>query len=128
MKLSGFILALFYFISSIGYGLEVHYCLGEISDVNYALFDTHCACDELVEKPVKGCCEEKSFFVQLEEDHSAPALVDVSNTFLPLIAEFNWSPFNIEQDSSVKTYTFLDRGPPKSIDRVIEYHSLIIYS
>jgi len=127
VKLSGIILALFYFISSIGYGLEVHYCLGEISDVNYALFDTYCTCDDLVEKPVKGCCEEKSFFVQLEEEHDTPAVVDISIAILSIISEFDWSPFNIEQDSNTKTYSFLDRGPPKSIDRVIEYHSLIIY-
>jgi len=80
-----------------------------------------------VEKPVKGCCEEKSFFVQLEEEHDTPAVVDISIAILSIISEFDWSPFNIEQDSNTKTYSFLDRGPPKSIDRVIEYHSLIIY-
>jgi len=114
-------------MSSIGYGLEVHYCLGEISDVNYALFDTYCPCDELVEKPIKGCCEEKSFFVQLEEDHSTPTELDVSKTILPLISTFQWSPVIIAVDSSPKTYSFLERGPPKAIDRVIQYHALIIY-
>lgn len=127
MKLSGLILAIFYFFSSVGYGLEVHYCLGEVSDVSYALLDTHCACDLLDEPHERKCCEEKSFFNQLESEHSAPSLTDVSMVLLPVAAELDWNAMQSSDASSLKSYNFIDRGPPKSRDRIIEFHSLIIY-
>jgi hypothetical protein len=75
MRRTAFIFALFYLISSVGYGIEVHFCLGRVSDVNHFLFETYCPCEAAHVEAAKRCCEERSVFHQLDDEHAAPTQV-----------------------------------------------------
>lgn len=128
MRKIALFLALFYFLSTVGYGLEIHYCLGRISDVNHAMLETSCPCDTLHTKgQADGCCEERSFFNQIDDVHSYPQAQNEIGKHLPLtkvIAEI--APLLVE-DNSLCIQKTDKRGPPRLCDRVIEFHAMLIY-
>lgn len=87
MKRATAILAVFYLLSVTGYGLKLHYCLGQITDVNIAWLDTSCCCDEGAAHAQKPpCCDEKEFFVQLDDEHQTPTSLNGLDMPLPLLA------------------------------------------
>lgn len=127
MKKAAFFFAIFYLLNVVGYGLEVHYCLGQIADINYAFLDTSCACDSAhTESITTSCCDEESFFVQLEDEHQSassstvyqPVLIEVQSVIKTEISE------SIESDS--KGWV-LANAPPKPKDLVLELHSFVFY-
>lgn len=127
MRLTSFTFGLFYLLSVVGYGLEFHYCLGRITDVNYALFETSCQCDDAHQGRAVGCCEEREFFVQLEEDHNTPPATELGQVHLPLIASWGWGRLELSSGSSVVQTQVVDRGPPVIEDRYLEHCALILY-
>ena len=127
MKFKAAFFAILYLASVVGYGLEFHYCLGEITDWNYVLLDTSCACDDGHEKVVRGCCEEKEFFVQIEEAHQSPPSTDQVEIIQPLQNVICWDCVENGVIAQELSRIELDRGPPKTLDRTIAYHSLIFY-
>jgi len=122
-----FIFAFFYLISSVGYGLEIHYCLGEISDINYVLLDTECPCDASHTASNQSCCEEKAFFNQLEDEHAAPAKLSLDNVELPLVSILDLGQIMSEALDEELGMTLTDRGPPVVRDIPIELVRLITY-
>ncbi|MBT3647275.1 MAG: hypothetical protein HN542_03430 [Flavobacteriales bacterium] len=127
MKFRAAFFTLLYLVSVVGYGLEFHYCLGEITDWNYVLLETSCHCDDSHQGLVKGCCEEKAFFIQIEEAHQSPATTDIAEVELPLQNEICWDCVEHDVEAQESSRLQLDRGPPKTLDRTIAYHSLIFY-
>lgn len=125
VRFTAWTLVVFYFLSVCGYGLELHYCLGQVTDVNYALFDTSCVCDEGHEESyTSNCCEEKAFFVQLDEDHQAASKVAFKLPFIVLPASF----LNIQEAvADQSTNQLNDRGPPLIVDRCTVYCSFQLY-
>ncbi|MEQ9188815.1 MAG: hypothetical protein RLP15_13860 [Cryomorphaceae bacterium] len=127
MRATAIIFAFFYLINSVGYGLEIHYCLGQVSDVNYVLLDTECPCDANHSASFSSCCEEKEFFNQLEDDHAAPASVSLSDVQLSMVSESpKASRLNLDLDEW-KQEVITDRGPPRFRDITIELVRLITY-
>lgn len=127
MKFKAAIFTMLYLASVVGYGLEFHYCLGEITDWNYVLLETSCHCDDSKEGLVKGCCEEKEVFVQIEEAHQSPAATDITEVQLPLQNVICWDCVEHGIEVQELSRLELDRRPPKTVDRTIAYHSLIFY-
>lgn len=127
MKFRAAVFTLLYLASVVGYGLEFHYCLGEITDWNYVLLDTSCACDDEHEAVTPQCCEEKEVFVQIEEAHQSPTSTDLAEVDLPLESEICWDCVEHDVEAHELSRLELDRGPPKTLDRTIVYHSLIFY-
>lgn len=128
MRKMAIIFALFYLMSSVGYGLKVHFCLGRISDVNYVLLDTSCPCDESHAATLSmECCEEKSFFNQIEEEHSSPASVSLAHHQLPLMAELPYALRQWKNVQELQSKDIVERGPPKTRDLTIELQRLITY-
>jgi len=127
MRITAFIFSLFYLISSVGYGIEVHYCLGRISDVNHFMFETHCACDEAGIMPEKSCCEERVVYNQLDDEHTASANLQVEDVQLPLIATIDLELLENQVEEVELEKALLDRGPPCVRDIPIELVRLITY-
>lgn len=128
MRINALIFTFLYFISSVGYGVEVHYCLGMVSDVSYIWFDASCACDDSgseTHAQTKSCCDEDSFFNQIDDEHQGSvSLVVKSPLVIPEQALMFEGSSEIEKaENSLE----LDRGPPPIIDRVIAFHRLILY-
>ena len=127
MRPTAFIFAFFYLISSVGYGLEIHYCLGEISDINYVLLDTECPCDASHTASIQSCCEEKVFFNQLEDEHAAPAKLSLDDVQLPLVSVLDLGHVADHTLDEHRGLNLTDRGPPVVRDIPIELVRLITY-
>lgn len=111
----------------VGYGVEVHYCLGQIADVNYALLDTSCACDEVDEIAGEdNCCNEESFFIQLDTEHQSAADQKLKQPVFS-VTETLLATSSVITETTEHLKTLSRRGPPKTVDRIIEYHSFIFY-
>ena len=54
----------------------MHYCLGRVTDVNVSWLDTHWACDTDESNMVSSCCEEKAFFIQLDDEHQPTSMAE----------------------------------------------------
>jgi hypothetical protein len=126
VKKAAFFFAIFYLLNVVGYGLEVHYCLGKISDINYAFLDTSCACDSAnPEKITSSCCNEESFFVQLEDEHQS---VSSKEFRAPIVVSDHYS-YNESELLAVHTAKCFEniKAPPLPLDRVITYQTFIFY-
>lgn len=127
MKKTAFLFAIFYLLNVVGYGLEVHYCLGQVSDINYAFLDTNCVCDDAHSTKISSnCCSEESFFVQLEEEHQSSSSIELQ---APMPMEVVQLDELIKIDLEV---FWINREALKSlplpIDRVVQFHSFIFYA
>lgn len=93
--------------------------------MNYALLETYCHCNDAHEGLKKGCCEEKEFFVQLDQDHQTPLDVNLGEWQLPLLAEWNWQVRRAEEgEEFCKPVT--SRGPPLAVP-LYEAHCAFIF-
>ena len=65
-KIFALFFALFYLISTTGFGVTVHYCGGEIESVNINAKPKSCCCDDkLVKAPAhKSCCKEQVKYIK----------------------------------------------------------------
>ena len=126
MKKTAFLLAIFYLLNVVGYGLEVHYCLGQVSDINYAFLDTTCVCDAAHSEGISSsCCNEESFFVQLEDEHQSSSNIEVQ-TPIPMEVVQLEKLVNIDLEVISINREAL-KSPPLPIDRVVQFHSFIFY-
>lgn len=127
MKKAAFLFAIFYLLNVVGYGLEVHYCLGQVSDINYAFLDTSCACDMAHSGKISSnCCNEESFFVQLEEEHQSSSTIEVQTPIPMEVIQFE-KLVNVDLEVISLNREAL-KSPPLPIDRVVQFHSFIFYA
>ncbi len=126
MKKAAFLFAIFYLLNVVGYGLEVHYCLGQVSDINYAFLDTTCACDAAHSERFSSCCNEESFFVQLEDEHQSSSKIEVQTPIPTEVVQFE-KLVNIDLEV-ISVNRELLNSPPLPINRVVQFHSFIFYS
>lgn len=128
MRPSVIIFAFFYLLSAAGYGAEVHYCLGMVSDVSYIWFDASCACDADGDhiQTQSNCCDEEAFYYQLEEEHLAAGNLDLQAPLLNVESDLDFASCPSAEDNSSNA-SWSDRGPPNVLDRTIVYQQLIFY-
>ncbi|MDC1221523.1 hypothetical protein N8Z47_02520 [Salibacteraceae bacterium] len=127
MRKSAFIFAMFYLLSVVGYGLEIHYCLGQIADVNIAWLDTSCACDDAHIPETSNCCDEKEFFVQVKDEHQSSS-VDFKLDFdQPLIAIVDWMENPRQDIEDVEWVNPNNNGPPEPEDLYKQNCAFIYY-
>jgi len=91
------------------------------------LLDTECPCDASHTASNQSCCEEKSFFNQLEDEHAAPAKLSLDNVELPLVSILDLGQIMSEALDEELGMTLTDRGPPVVRDIPIELVRLITY-
>ena len=109
-----------------GYGLELHYCLGQITDVNVAWLDTSCACDDAHEKAVSNCCDEKEFFVQVKDEHQSTSIFETLDIKL-FVTEITWDTKSTESAEELKRIYPKNTGPPIFLDLFKENCAFIFY-
>lgn len=126
MKITTIILSLFYLLSVVGYGVEFHYCLGRVTDVNLDWVGTSCSCDAAhVEQQMK-CCDELSIQVQVDEEHQSSG-VDVESTKAPMeVVQTITSGLNDSEKSQNVLGTPMDNGPPEQ-PLYLKHCALILY-
>ncbi len=68
-RLLTFIIAIIYFCISSGFIMNVHYCMGKLSNVNIEIIpSTLCGCGK---KETKGCCKTESKFYKITDNYEA---------------------------------------------------------
>ena len=128
MKRSAFIFALFYLLSAVGYGVELHYCLGQVTDVNIAWLDTSCSCDAGEKKVAPPCCDKKEFFVQIEEDHQASKTQSPTATGLFLLVVQSKDMFDMHETVTTSIRLPEQNGPPLDVPLFERFCARLIYS
>ena len=125
MKRGAFILAVFYFLSTMGYGVNVHYCLGRIADVSYAFVETSCACDDAGIVENDPCCDEVTIFNQIKDSHESPAQISVAP---PIAQPVELPSLNVDEETIAVSTDFIpeSNAPPRPI--YIDICSLIFYA
>ena len=124
-RTSSIVLAFLYVLTSVGLTVNVHYCGGKLKSIQL-LFDTpSCCCGET--KKMDGCCDDESYFVQLDTDHQISPSQELSFEFPELVAGLNDFE-NVERiyARNEKWIVPLERPPPKSALRLL-YCSLTYY-
>lgn len=107
-----------------GYGAQVHYCLGEIEDVSYAFFETSCCCDETGVEVSMNCCDEKTVFVQLEDEHQQPVKTNI------LVVHSKVSEFTLEPSFGQTLQTLqhaVTQAPNAPPERLFTKHCALIF-
>lgn len=131
VKQLSLILAFFYLFSAVGYGAEVHYCLGKVSDVTFIWFDASCVCDDVRENEsinrTINCCEDERFFNQIEDEHAANvADIIIKGPIAIVIHQYNEPTAPLNEANNILKIS--DRAPPKLLDRLIAHHQLVFYA
>jgi len=115
------ILSFLYLAVASGVEVNIHYCMGEISSVDYGS-PVSGLCDKCGMKSRKGCCEDQSKFIKIEDSHQmsqvnlllqAPALVPAQS--------FVMAADNYQNQEDV--FTQPSTGPPFSpgVAKYIQY-------
>lgn len=131
MKQLSVILAFFYLFSAVGYGAEVHYCLGQVSDVTFIWFDASCACDDVRQnesiKRTMNCCEDERFFNQIEDEHAANVAATIIKGPPATVTLQHAEPIAPLNETN-NVFEISDRAPPKPLDKLIAHHQLVFYA
>jgi hypothetical protein len=122
---SSILLVLLYLLTSVGLTVNVHYCGGKLKSIQLLFDAPSCCCGET--KKMDGCCEDESFFVQLDTDHQFSPIQKLSFE-MPIILNEMMISENIEQiNSQDNNWNIpLKRPPPGSSLRLL-YCSLTYY-
>lgn len=126
LKKTAFIFALFYLLSVVGYGLEFHYCLGQITDVNLAWLDTSCGCDTEGESVSHSCCDEKAFFVRVDDEHQSPS-ADLNIKTPTVQAHCLIDAHQSIEALDSKRFTFFNPYSSPPPDKLYRKHCALIY-
>jgi len=131
-------MAILMFSTSAGLAMDLHYCGGEFQ--NFSLFKTAKSCHEkaiqkkschhsqekIDKEEKKDCCENESFFFQLDEDYTTHAQIDIEekkplskaiavSSMLPQTVNVNYAKF-------YKNY----KPPLLAIDSIVDFQSFLL--
>lgn len=87
-KIAVAILAFLYVSVASGVMVNIHYCMGDLSSVEYGVEETE-TCGKCGMKEKKGCCHTEYKFVKLEDAHQmAKSVVDFNNAPVEPVAPY----------------------------------------
>lgn len=107
------IIALIYFTVSSGMVMSVHYCMGEVSNIQVnQVPEERCICGmSKKETSSKGCCKTEFTMVKLADTHKASSASYDIQTPVVLVARYLSQLEASLYNTSIKTYTDI-HGPP----------------
>ena len=106
-------MALIYFTVSSGMVMSVHYCMGEVSNIQVnQVPEERCICGmSKKETSSKGCCKTEFTMVKLADTHKASSASYDIQTPVVLVARYLSQLEASLYKTSIKTYTDI-HGPP----------------
>ena len=123
LRIKLFSLASLFLLTSIGFGVKLHYCHGNLSSITYITSLPVCDCAGEIRS--MECCADVEQFYQLDKETIIPKLIqpiaffpqhsDLQIVSLKNPTERNLPSVTIDPDNS---------GPPL----YLEFHSLIFYA
>ncbi len=125
LRTSSLLLASFYLLISLGFGLKAHYCHGDLSSISYIASVNDCDCgDPSMEMK---CCSNKEQFFQFDEELVLNSNKEVRFELLSAgesIQVINISTDQLELGDDLNLEVIPDQGPPL----FIKHTSLILYA
>ncbi len=110
-KLITAIIAILYLGSSSGVAMEIHYCMGKKSGIEfYSAQSKVCGKCGMTEK--KGCCHDKHQFYKIQDAHKIVSADDKADLSAPLIA-FNFPAYEFHLYSTEADKVFQNHSPPQ---------------
>lgn len=104
------ILAVIYFTISTGMVVNIHYCMGKVSEVNVDILAKK-ICSGCGKKEMKGCCKTQHKFIKLEDNHK-PSAVDFAFQSPVQIIESTFNHINVAPSSVSDRMAFHNHYPP----------------
>lgn len=107
-KITVALLAILYMCSSSGIAMDIHYCMGKQSGVEfYGAENSKCSKCGMTEK--KGCCHDKQQFYKLKDAHKTVSNeVDLGFSdvaIFPNYTTYNWLLTGTTADKKVQNYS-----------------------
>ena len=110
-KLLVAIIAILYMASSSGVAMEIHYCMGKKSGVEfYGSTNVKCGKCGMTEK--KGCCQDKHQFYKLKDAHKTVSGNEIPEISIVAIST-NFVSFNYHVISTLDDNAFKNHSPPQ---------------
>ena len=78
------ILAFLYITLTSGVVVNIHYCMGRLSEVTYG-HDTNEKCDKCGMKQKNGCCETEHKFIKTQDSHFASKSVNAPGSVYAIV-------------------------------------------
>lgn len=128
MKKSIIILfSLFYLTAVSGVTVSLHYCGGKIKSISF--FDkkgNDCCCGN--KKKSKNCCNQKSTFIKVKDNHHLSSSIDVNSSYFKIIATVFPTPVFEIPNAHTYYHTLNYHAPPVLYDKplYLKHQVLII--
>lgn len=123
-RIGAFLFIGLYLLTSAGLTVNVHYCLGQLDSIQVFAPPPHCCCDDV--PGMIGCCDNETYFFQLDEEQIATSTLPIPQWDLPAVVEPTPTPLVLIQDQEFLPSS-LERPPPPGSQLRIRFHSLTLY-
>ncbi|MEM7659622.1 MAG: hypothetical protein AAF399_26135 [Bacteroidota bacterium] len=123
-RIAAILLMGLYLLTSTGLTVNVHYCLGQIDSIQVFAPPPHCCCDDF--PGMRGCCDDETFFFQLDEDQITSSTLPIPQWELAMVVE-PLAQWEEQIETEERFPASLERPPPLRLSRRIQYHSLTLY-
>ncbi|MGZ5135207.1 MAG: HYC_CC_PP family protein [Flavitalea sp.] len=117
------ILAFVYLALASGVGMNIHYCMGELSSVDYG-YKKAGHCDECGMEEKAGCCNTEFKVVKLQDSHQWSSPGELVKNFLVVESFFNTqSYFSARPFNSANRFTY--HSPPDKRLNEVYLHTTV---
>lgn len=104
------IIAILYLASSSGVAMDIHYCMGKKSGVEFYGAEAK-ICGKCGMSEKKGCCQDKHQFYKIQDAHKIVSAEDKIDTNSPIFFCV-FSQYDCDLYRSVDDKTFQNHSPP----------------
>lgn len=111
-KAATILFAFIYLQASVGVAINVHYCMGQLANAGVFVDSKGCVCEDFEQEG--DCCDDESYFYQLDDNQDFVKSVEVKSPFAITISlpKINVKE-NVETAIKVNKELFDLSPPPK---------------
>ena len=120
-RLSIAILAFFYLGLTSGVVKSIHYCMGQLSNVEYG-YDEHEACGKCGMQEKDGCCDTEMKLVKVEDSHQGASWSSIEKKSINLPAPGYPSSF-LTAPITQREYSIAHHSPPDRRMNLVYLHT-----
>lgn len=105
-------LTLLYTVTVLGFAINFHYCLNQVSSVQFDAPVKKCSSLRVV-KTMK-CCKDKKVEVKVKDGHQSSSLSFLAKTAVFVLPRITYAAF-LEEPVQAATAIAFNRGPPNGL-------------
>ena len=117
-----------YLTLTVGVAHTTHYCMGRVKSAKIFSFESEkCFCALFAFPSAKGCCNDESTLIKIEDDHAAVLAVSVSPEYYT-ICDLGILDTEVNLGRSIPTIVEDEAPPGSPTPLFVKYCSLVLYS